>query len=162
VRGGHKEIELALGKVPFGESVLWPGEAAVRLLVQKKHVGGHLAELVRARTAILDPACSLGDVEKTEICFELFAAFGGHEETIGKHLRRYQAAANRNLEALVDWPPARLRELARIRSSALRRIGAKTEVLRRKTGEDLKKDVTKAKRAQNRFATELKKLGLVK
>ncbi len=162
IRTEAKEIDSALGRVSFRERVLWPGEAAVRLFVQKKHVTGHLAELLRARSAVLDPACSLGDVEKTEICFELIAAFGGHEEALRQHLRRYKTSALGNLETLAGWPPAHLRELVKIRSSALRRISGKAEILRHKTGEELKKDVTKAKRAQNRFAKELRKLGLVK
>ena len=37
----------------------------------------------------------------------------------------------------------------------------RVEILRRKTGEELKGDAVKAKRAQNRFAEELRKLGLL-
>jgi outer membrane lipoprotein SlyB len=162
IRGEMKEIDTALRGISFRESVLWPDEPAVRLFVQRKHVTGHLAELVTSRSALLDPACSLGDVERTEVCLELIAAFGGHEEAIRKHLTRYKMVVLENLETLIAWPAAPLRELARIRASALRRISGKAEVLRRKTGEELRKDVTKAKRAQNRFAKELRKLGLVK
>jgi hypothetical protein len=162
IRREAKEIAAALRGITFGQRVLWPGEAAVRLFVQEKHVAGHLAELVTARSSLLDPACSLGDVERTEVCLELFAAFGGHEEDIRKHLIRYDTIATENLTTLIAWPPAALRELARTRAAALRRISGKAEILRRKTGAELKRDVTKAKRAQTRFAKELRKLGLVK
>jgi hypothetical protein len=64
-----------------------------------------LAELVAARSALLDPACSLGDVERTEVCMELFAAFGGHEEDIRKHLIRYNTVTTENLTTLIAWPP---------------------------------------------------------
>ena len=37
----------------------------------------------------------------------------------------------------------------------------RVEILRRKTGEELKGDAVKAKRAQNRFAEELRKRGLL-
>jgi hypothetical protein len=162
IRREAKEIAAALRGITFGQRVLWPGEAAVRLFVQERHVAGHLAELVTARSSLLDPACSLGDVERTEVCLELFAAFGGHEEDIRKHLIRYDTIATENLTTLIAWPPAALRELARTRAAALRRISGKAEILRRKTGAELKRDVTKAKRAQTRFAKELRKLGLVK
>jgi hypothetical protein len=162
IRGEVKEIDGALRGISFRESVLWPGEPAVRLFVQKKHVMGHLAELVAARSALLDPACSLGDIERTEVCLELIAAFGGHEEPVRNHLARYRAVVSENLCTLLEWPAAPLRELARTRASALRRISGKAEILRRKTGEELKRDVTKAKRAQTRFARELRKLGLAK
>jgi hypothetical protein len=162
IRSESGEIDAALRGIPFRRSVLWPGEAAVRLFVQKKHVLNHLAELVRARSALLDPACSLRDAERTEVCIELVAAFGGHEETLRKHFVRYKAIAQENVGTLLAWQTAPVRELARIRGSALRRISARADVLRRKTGEELKRDVTKAKRAQTRFARELRKLGLVK
>jgi hypothetical protein len=162
IRREAKEIAAALRGITFGQRVLWPGEAAVRLFVQERHVAGHLAELVTARSSLLDPACSLGDVERTEVCLELFAAFGGHEEDIRKHLIRYDTIATENLTTLIAWPPAALRELARTRAAALRRISGKAEILRRKTGAELKRDVTKAKRAQTLFAKELRKLGLVK
>jgi len=55
-----------------------------------------------------------------------------------------------------------LRDLARTRAASLRRISGKAEILRRKTGAELKRDVTRAKRAQTLFAKELRKLGLVK
>ena len=161
IRTEAKEIAAALREIPFRQRVVWPGEAAVRLLVQEKHVAGHLAELVTARSALLDPACSLGDVERTEVCLELIAAFGGHEEEIRTHLLRYRAIANENIATLAAWPPAPLRELARTRAAALRRIRGKAEILRRQTGAALKQDVTKAKRAQTLFAKELRKLGLV-
>ncbi len=157
-----QEIDAALGAISFRRSVLWPGEAAVRLYVQRKHLAGHLSELAAARSALLDPACSLGETEKTEICMELFAAFGGHDDAIRRQLARYRANVQENLETLAAWPGGPVRELARIRAAAIRRIGGKAEVLRRKTAEELKKDVTKAKRAQTRFAKELRKLGLVK
>jgi hypothetical protein len=41
------------------------------------------------------------------------------------------------------------------------RINGRAEIVRRKTDEDLKPDVVKAKRGQRRFAKELRKLGLV-
>jgi outer membrane lipoprotein SlyB len=157
-----KEIAAALRGISFQQRVLWPGEAAVRLFVQEKHVAGHLAELVTARSALLDPACSLAEVERTEVCLELFAAFGGHEGDIRKHLTRYDSIATENLKTLIAWPPVPLRELARTRAAALTRISGKAEILRRKTGAELKRDVTRAKRAQTLFARELRKLGLVK
>jgi hypothetical protein len=162
IRKEAKEITAALREISFRQRVLWPGEAAVRLFVQERHVARHLAELVTARSALLDPACSLGDVERTEVCLELFAAFGGHEGDIRKHLIRYNTVATENLVTLIAWPPVPLRELARTRAAALRRITGKAEILRRKTGAELKRDVTKAKRAQTLFAKELRKLGLVK
>ncbi len=162
IRTEAGEIEAALRHISFRESVLWPGEAAVRLFVQRKHVLNHLAELVKARSALLDPACSLGDAERTEVCIELVAAFGGHEDSLRNHFVRYRAIVMENVGTLLAWQTAPVRELSRIRGSALRRISAKADVLRRKTGEELRKDVTKAKRAQTRFAKELRKLGLVK
>ena len=162
IRNELAEIDGALGKISFRQSVLWPGEPAVRLYVQRKHVAAHLAELAGARSALLDPACSLGEVEKTEVCLELFAAFGGHEEAIRKHLARYRDTVTENLDALIAWPGGPVRELARIRTAALRRVSVKAEALRKKTAGELKRDVTKAKRAQTRFAKELRKLGLVK
>ncbi len=162
IRKEAKEITAALREISFRQRVLWPGEAAVRLFVQEKHVARHLTELVTARSALLDPACSLGEVERTEVCLELVAAFGGHEGDIRKHLIRYNAVATENLATLIAWPPVTLRELARTRAAALRRISGKAEILRRKTGAELKRDVTKAKRAQTLFAKELRKLGLVK
>ena len=162
MRKEAKEITAALRGISFRQRVLWPGEAAVRLFVQEKHVAGHLAELVTARSALLDPACSLGDVERTEVCLELFAAFGGHEGAIRKHLTRYDSIATENLKTLIAWPPVPLRELARTRTAALTRFSGKAEILRRKTGAELKRDVTKARRAQTLFARELRKLGLVK
>jgi hypothetical protein len=162
IREEAKEIDEALRGISFRERVLWPGEAAARLFVQRKYVMGHLAELVTARSALLDPACSLGDVERTEVCLELFAAFGSHEEDIRKHITRYKTTALENLRTLIDWPPVQLRELARTRAASLRRISGKAEILRRTTGVALKRDVTKAKRAQTLFAKELRKLGLVR
>jgi outer membrane lipoprotein SlyB len=161
IRAEAKEIDAALRGIPFRERVLWPGEAAVRLFVQEKHVAAHLSELVTARSALLDPACSLGDVERTEVCLELFAAFGGHEGDIRKHLTRYTTIATENLGTLIAWPQAPLRDLAKTRAASLRRVSAKAEILRRKTGTELKRDVTKARRAQTLFAKELRKLGLV-
>jgi hypothetical protein len=162
IRAEAKEIDTALSRISFRESVLWPGEDAVRLFVQRRHVMGHLAELVAARSALLDPACSLGESERTEVCLELVAAFGGHEDAIRKHLIAYRVIATENLDSLVSWPAPALRELARIRSAALRRVSGKAGILRKKTGDELKRDITRAKRAQNRFAKELRKLGLVK
>lgn len=162
IRSESAEVDAALGGISFRESVLWPGEEAVRLFVQRKHALNHLAELVKARSALLDPACSLGEAERTEVCIELVAAFGGHEESLRNHLVRYKAIVLENAGTLLAWQTAPVRELARIRGSALRRISAKADVLRRKTGEELKRDVTKAKRAQTMFAKELRKLGLVK
>jgi hypothetical protein len=162
IREEAKEIDEALRGISFRERVLWPGEAAARLFVQKKYVMGHLAELVTARSALLDPACSLGDVERTEVCLELLAAFGGHEDDIRKHLTRYKTTALENLRTLIDWPPVLLKELARTRAASLRRISGKAAILRRTTGVELKRDVTKAKRAQTLFAKELRKLGLVR
>jgi outer membrane lipoprotein SlyB len=162
IRNELAEIDGGLAKISFRESVLWPGEPAVRLYVQRKHVAAHLAELASARSTLLDPACSLGDVEKTEVCMELFAAFGGHEEVIRKQLARYRATVLENLDALIAWPGGPVRELVRIRATALRRVSVKADALRRKTAEELKRDVTKAKRAQTKFAKELRKLGLVK
>jgi hypothetical protein len=161
IRTESKEIAAALRGISFRERAFWPGEEAVRLFVQEKHVAGHLAELMTARSALLDPACSLGEVERTEVCLELVAAFGGHDEEIRKHLVRYNLVAKENLETLLAWPPAPIRELARTRAAALRRIAGKAEILRRKTGMELKRDVAKAKRAQTLFAKELRKLGLV-
>ncbi|HMK38943.1 MAG TPA: glycine zipper domain-containing protein [Bacteroidota bacterium] len=161
IRAENREIDAALRGISFRESVLWPGEEAVRQFIQRKHVAGHLAELATARSALLDPACSLGDVERTEVCLELFAAFGGHDDAIRKHLSHYRMIVLENLRTLIAWPTAPIRELARIRASALGRIAGKAEMLRRKTGEELKRDVTKAKRAQSLFAKELRKLGLI-
>ena len=101
IRDELAEIDGALGKISFRESVLWPGEPAVRLFVQRKHVAAHLAELAVARSTLLDPACSLGEVEKTEVSMELFAAFGGHEEAIRKHLARYRATVLENIETVM-------------------------------------------------------------
>jgi hypothetical protein len=162
IRKEAEEISAALREISFRRRVLWPGEAAVRLFVQERHVARHLAELVAARSALLDPACSLGDVERTEVCMELFAAFGGHEGDIRKHLIRYNTVTTENLTTLIAWPPVPLRELSKTRAAALRRINGKAGILRRKTGAELKRDVTKAKRAQTMFAKELRKLGLVK
>lgn len=159
IRQEAKEIDGALRDLSFRESVLWPGETAVGLFVQRKHIMGHLAELATARSALLDPACSLGEVERTQVCLELFAAFGGHDDPIRTHLARYRGVVLESLETLIGWPAAPIRELARIRGAALRRITGKAEVLRRQTAEALKRDVTRAKRAQNRFAKELRKLG---
>ena len=162
IRREANENAAALRGISFRQRVLWPGEAAVRLFVQQKHVAGHLSELVTARAALLDPACSLGNIERTEVCLELFAAFGGHEEEIRKHLSRYDSIATENLKTLIAWPAVPLRDLARTRAASLRRISGKAEILRRKTGAELKRDVTRAKRAQTLFAKELRKLGLVK
>jgi outer membrane lipoprotein SlyB len=161
IREEAKEIDAALRGISFRQSVLWPGETAVRLFVQRKHIMGHLAELATARSALLDPACSLGDIERTQVCLELFAAFGGHDDPIRKHLTRYREVVLETLETLIGWPAGPIRELARIRGTALRRITGKAEVFRRQTAEALKRDVTRAKRAQNRFAKELRKLGFV-
>ena len=53
-------------------------------------------------------------------------------------------------------------ELAGFRESARRRITGRAEMLRRKTGEELKRDVVRVKRAQSSFAKELRKVGVVK
>jgi hypothetical protein len=66
------------------------------------------------------------------------------------------------VDTLLAWQTAPVRELSRIRGSAFRRITGRAETPRRKTGEELKRDAVKAKRAQSRFAKELRKLERVK
>ncbi|HTO92727.1 MAG TPA: glycine zipper domain-containing protein [Bacteroidota bacterium] len=162
IRAEIREIGTALRAIPFGARSFWPGEEAVTLVVQRAGVLKRLGELIGARTALLDPACPLRDRERTEIALELFAAFGGHENEIRKHLAQYKAAAANGYAAVASWPDAPLREITKTRAGSLRRINARAEALRTKTASLLVKDVAKAKRAQTKFAKELRKLGLLK
>ncbi|HUI09233.1 MAG TPA: glycine zipper domain-containing protein [Bacteroidota bacterium] len=162
IRAEIKEIDTALRAIPFGKRSFWPGEDAVRLMVHRGAVLKRLGELITARTALLDPACPLRERERTEIALELFAAYGGHEKEIREHLAKYRAASAEGFASLAAWPDGALREMARTRAGALRRISSRAETLRTKTAGQLTKDVARAKRAQTKFAKELRKLGLLK
>jgi len=162
IRAEIREVETVLRAIPFGARAFWPREDAVRHMVQKEGAYKRLGELIAARTALLDPACPLRERERTEIALELFAAFGGRQKDITEHLAKYRAVADDGFAAVAAWPDAPLHELARMRAAAIRRISGKAETLRTKTASQLTKDVAKAKRAQTKFAKELRKLGLLK
>ena len=162
IRAELREIEGALRAIPFGARSFWPSEDAVTLMVHKAGVLKRLGELIGARTPLLDPACPLGDRGRTEIALELFAAFGGHEKTIRDHLAKYRAVAASGFAAVAAWPDAPLREMTRARAGAIRRISSKAETLRAHTASQLVKDIARARRAQTKFAKELRKLGLLK
>jgi hypothetical protein len=156
----EEKLKGELRAVSLWIRVFWPNEEAVRLSILRERVRGQLDSLRAVRDALLDPHCSLSETEKTEVCLELVAALGGHEQEIKRHLLRYNAAVDETVQALTTLPPLGIRELARRRANALRHIREKAATLRRKTEEQLKSDVRSAKRAQNRFARELRKVGL--
>jgi len=162
IRAELREIETALRAIPFGAREFWPREDAVTLMVHKAEVLKRLGELIGARTALLDPACPLRERERTAVALEVIAAFGGHENAIRVYLTKYKAVAANGFAAVASWPDGPLREMARARAGALRRISGKAESLRTRTAAQLVKDIAKAKRAQTKFAKELRKLGLLK
>lgn len=160
LRERERETEQLLRVTPFARRTFWPPEEAVRLSMLRSSLRGDLRDLARARAAILDPDSPLSSGEKTELSLELIAAAGGQGAEILKHFGKYGEIASETLATLAAWYPPALRELARQRAVSLVRLKSKANALRRKTGIELKRDVTKARRAQNRFAKELRKLGL--
>lgn len=149
-----------LRAIPFTRRTLWPEEETVRLRVLRSSIRGDLDDLAAARTAILDPDSPLSEGDRTELSLELIASVGGQEEQILRHFEMYKELAARSLMTLAAWHPPALRELARQRGESLMRLRSKANALRKRTGLQLKGDVTRARRAQNRFAKELRKLGL--
>jgi hypothetical protein len=149
-----------LQAIPAGERIFWPIEEAVRLATLRSSLRRDIHDLTRARALILDEESPLESGERTELGFELIAAVGGQGEEIVTHLAHYNGIAASALTTLSSWPPPSLRELGRRRGVALTRLRSRADALRKRTAEQLKGDVTKARRAQNRFARELRKLGL--
>lgn len=156
----ERELNALLRRLPAWDRIFWPGEEAVRLRVLRDHVRKEREELAGVRSALLGPSCSLIEEERTEVCLEIFAARGRHGEEIIKHLSRYRAIAGANVAELSRWPDKAIGELVKVRAVALRRIRDKANALRRKTEAQLESDLRSAVRAQNRFAKELRKLGL--
>lgn len=161
LRSEESELEALRRRLTLWERSIWPSTDSLRLKRDRESVKAHHMEVSAVGRALLNPSCPLSEAGKTELCLELFAGFGGYDEEIRTHIARYRATVEDSLRSLAAWPHVPVRELAERRAIALRRIGEKTVTLRRTTEEQLKPDVKRAKRAQGRFARELRKLGLL-
>jgi len=162
LRKKEDSARAALRTCSLWSRVFWPDEATYRLQTQRTSLRRLIAHVSGITSALLGPGCSLKDSEKTCVCLEALAAYGGSEEQIRAHLSRYRATVDESLSVLSAWPEEAVRELAQRRTAALTRIKERAAGLRRRTELQLRKDVRKAKMAQTRFAKELRKLGLVR
>jgi len=161
LRSQENQLEALRMRLTIWERTIWPSGQSVHLRRDRETIRAHRAEVFELGKALLEATCPLSESEKTGLCLELFASFGGYDQEIRNRISLYRSTLEESLRTLVAWPHASVRELAERRATGLRRIGEKTETLRRQTGEQLKIDVKRAKRAQGRFARELRKLGLL-
>ncbi|HXX64026.1 MAG TPA: glycine zipper domain-containing protein, partial [Bacteroidota bacterium] len=161
LRSQENQLEALRMRLTVWERTLWPSGQSVHLRRDRESVHAHRIEVFELGKAFLEASCPLSESEKTALCLELFASFGGYDQEIRNRISTYRSTLEESLRTLAAWPHAPVRELSERRAAGLRRIGERTETLRRQTGEQLKIDVKRAKRAQGRFARELRKLGLL-
>jgi hypothetical protein len=162
LRKKEQETLVALRTFSVWKRFVWPAAAAYRLTLQRASLLELVAQVSEMSAVLLGPGCPLQELEKTCVCLEELSAFEGFEESIRNYLSAYKITVTEGISTLAGWPEEPLQDLSRKREAALARVREKAAALRRRTELQLRSDVRRAKRAQNRFAYELRKLGLAR